>query len=131
MAPTSLYAHPTKSGHAPDELADGVLGDLIPDLDQGLSDLLHSLWQYLAVLMHQYITSHRCSIGFRSREHEGQSMASMPPSSRDCLHTLATGGTRGPLHQRRSDNLSEDFILVPNSSQGTVGYDMEVCATLQ
>ncbi|KAJ8352103.1 hypothetical protein SKAU_G00235790 [Synaphobranchus kaupii] len=25
----------------------------------------------------------------------------------------------------RSDNRSEDFIPVPNSSQGTVGYDME------
>ena len=31
----------------------------------------------------------------------------------------------------RSDSQSEDFILVPNSSQGTVGYEMEVCATLQ
>ncbi|CAB1422580.1 unnamed protein product [Pleuronectes platessa] len=31
----------------------------------------------------------------------------------------------------RSDNRSENFLPVPNSSQGTVGYDMEVCATLQ
>lgn len=29
------------------------------------------------------------------------------------------------------DSCSEDFIMVPTSSQGTVGYDMEVCATLQ
>ena len=31
----------------------------------------------------------------------------------------------------RSDNHSEDFILVPNSSQGTVGYDLVVCTALQ
>lgn len=36
------------------------------------------------------ITSHRCSIGFRSGDWESQSMASMPSSSRNCLHTLAT-----------------------------------------
>ena len=29
-----------------------------------------------------------------------------------------------------SDNRSEDFILVLNSSQGTAGYDMEVCVTV-
>lgn len=31
----------------------------------------------------------------------------------------------------RSDNHSEDFIPEPNSSQGTVDLDMEVCVTLQ
>ena len=31
----------------------------------------------------------------------------------------------------RSDNLSKDFIPVPNNGQSTVGYDMEVCATRQ
>lgn len=29
------------------------------------------------------------------------------------------------------DSRSEDFIMVPTSSQGTFGYDMEVCTTLQ
>ena len=48
MAPVCLYALPTTSGHAPDESADGVMGDLFPDLDQGISELLDSLWQYLA-----------------------------------------------------------------------------------
>ncbi|KAJ8345370.1 hypothetical protein SKAU_G00295630 [Synaphobranchus kaupii] len=48
MAPTCLYVLPTMSGHAPDETADGVLGDLLPDLDQGISELLDSLWRYLA-----------------------------------------------------------------------------------
>ena len=49
MAPTCLYALPTTSGHALDETADGVLGDLLPDLDQGISELLDSLWRYLVV----------------------------------------------------------------------------------
>ena len=43
----------------------------------------------------------------------------------------ATGGTQGPLHHVRSGNHSEDFLPALNSSQGTVGYDMEVRATLQ
>ena len=29
----------------------------------------------------------------------------------------------------RSDSRSKDIIPVANSSQGTVGYDMEVCVT--
>ncbi|CAB1458347.1 unnamed protein product [Pleuronectes platessa] len=53
----------------------------------------------------------------------------------------APGGTLGPLHQEEprgpctrrnpgapapaSDSRSEDFILVPNSSQRTVGWDMK------
>ena len=49
MAPACLYALPTTSGHATDDSADGVLGDLLPDLDQGISELLDSLWQYLVV----------------------------------------------------------------------------------
>ena len=36
MDPVCLYALPT-SGHAPDLSADIVLGDLLPDLDQGIS----------------------------------------------------------------------------------------------
>lgn len=42
--------------------------------------------------LHQFIRSYRRSFGFRSGEREGQSMASMPLSSRNCLHTLATWG---------------------------------------
>ena len=48
MASTCLYALHTKSGHAPDESADDVLGDLLPDLDQGITELLDSLWRYMA-----------------------------------------------------------------------------------
>ena len=39
---------PESSGQAPDEMEDGVLGDLFPDPDQGISELLDSLWHYLA-----------------------------------------------------------------------------------
>jgi hypothetical protein len=33
VASTCLYDHPTTPGHAPDEVADGLLRDLLPDLD--------------------------------------------------------------------------------------------------
>lgn len=36
-------------GNAPDELVDGVLGDLLSYLGQGISELLDSLWLYLVV----------------------------------------------------------------------------------
>lgn len=49
MGPTSLYALPAMSEHAPVDMAEGVLGDLLPDLDQDIRELLDSLWHYLAV----------------------------------------------------------------------------------
>lgn len=49
MPPTCLYALPTMSGHAPDETTDGALEDLLPGLDQGISELLGRLWRYLVV----------------------------------------------------------------------------------
>ena len=64
-------------------------------------------------------------------------MASMPSSFRNYIYTLrpqdvghwpAPAVTKGPLTNVGSDNRSEDFIPVPNSSQGTVGHDMGVCA---
>ena len=48
MSPTCLCALATTSGHSPDEIADGVLGDLLLDLDQGISELQDSLWRCLA-----------------------------------------------------------------------------------
>ncbi len=50
MAPMCLYALRTTSRRDPDELVDGVLEDLLPDLDQDISELLDSLWCYLAAL---------------------------------------------------------------------------------
>lgn len=54
--------------------------------------------------MHQHIMTDRCSISFRSAEETGQSMTSMPPSSRNCLHTLAT---QGPTSRGNQDLLHE------------------------
>lgn len=34
----------TKTGHGLDRMVDGVLGDLLPDLDQVISELLYSLY---------------------------------------------------------------------------------------
>ncbi len=48
MAPTCLYACLTMSGHAPNETTDGVLGYFLPDLDQGITELLDSLRGNLA-----------------------------------------------------------------------------------
>lgn len=95
-APACLYALPTTSGHATDEAADGVLGELLPDLDQGISELLESLWLYLVV---SDAPVHNVplvgSIGFRSGE-QGDQVNGQP----------------------RSDNSSEVFIPVSDSSQG-------------
>ena len=117
----------TTSGHAPNESVDGGRGDLLPDLNQGITDLMDSLWWYSEV-SDALITSKRCSVGFRSGEWEGQSVASVP-SSRNCLHTKhcpAPGETQGPLYQCKVWHSLWGFTPVPNNSQGTAGYDMEV-----
>lgn len=49
-APHMLYACLTVSGHVPDETTDGILGDLLPELDQGISELLGIL-RYRGVLL--------------------------------------------------------------------------------
>lgn len=41
----------TMLGPAPDEMMDGVLGCLLPDPDQGITDLLDSLRYNLAALV--------------------------------------------------------------------------------
>ena len=117
----------TTSGHAPNESVDGGRGDLLPDLNQGITDLMDSLWWYSEV-SDALITSKRCSVGFRSGEWEGQSVASVP-SSRNCLHTKhcpAPGETQGPLYQCKVWHSLWGFTPVTNNSQGTAGYDMEV-----
>ena len=43
VAPTSLYACVTKSRHAPNETTDGALCDFLPDLCEGIPELLYSL----------------------------------------------------------------------------------------
>lgn len=76
------------SMHAPDEMADGAVGDLLPVLNQGNIALLDSLWCDF-VGSDAPIIFQRFSIGFRSGQCEGQSVASVPSSYRNCLHILA------------------------------------------
>lgn len=45
-----MYELRTTPGHAPNKTTDGVLGDLFKDLDQGISELLDSLWRDSAKL---------------------------------------------------------------------------------
>ncbi len=73
-----------------DELVDGILEDLFPDLDKNTSELLDSLWCYIATLDVLIHNAPEVLNGLRSGQHEGQSMASMPSSFRNCLHTLTT-----------------------------------------
>ena len=94
VASTCLYALPTTSGHAPDETTDGLLRDLLPDLDQGIGQLLDSLW---------------CDITLAD-EHGGgtRRQASTPgdmegaaggqqPRSRTAIWSFVQGGTGGAL----------------------------------
>lgn len=111
-APTSMKAC-QMWGHGPKECTGSVLGNVLPDRqgyhwNPGQSEK-------------QNIMSQRCSIGFRSSGNEGQSMVSIPSSSRHCLHTLATwgqassctrGGHRSHCITVGSDNKFKDFILI-------------------
>lgn len=48
--------HTPHSVWHPDETADGILGELLPDLDLGIRVLLDSLWRYLAVLVSEVLS---------------------------------------------------------------------------
>ena len=85
----------------------------------GLVCALCNVWAcswWVGRWMHRDVKSHRCSIGFRSGEREGQSMASMSSSSRNCLHTLGAWGralscTRRTLDQHETIKCSLDVSL--------------------
>ena len=71
-----------------------------------------------------------CSIVRASQWHQclqtpGTDYTLWPHEAGDCP---APVGKQGPLHQRK---VWQSLTPVPNSSQGSVGYDMEVFATLQ
>lgn len=74
MSLSSLYGPDvlvclTTSGHTPNEMIVCVL-DLLPDLDQDITELLESLRCNLAGWT--CIMLQRCSVGFRSGERGGQ-----------------------------------------------------------
>lgn len=54
--------------NAPDDMMDGVLGPLLPDLDQGITELLDTLWCNVAAPCGVTHNVQRCSFGFRSDE---------------------------------------------------------------
>ena len=92
IAPTSLYALLTASGHGFDGPADDVLGDFLQTWIRTSASswtVCGGAWWHRT---HWYIVSNRCSAGFRSGEQGGQSMASIPSSFRNGLHTPATWG---------------------------------------
>ena len=137
MAPACLYVLPTTSSHAPDESADSVLRDFVQELDQGITKLLDCLWLYLAASDTRYIMSHRFLIGFsqgnvRASHAFGinafviQKCPTQPGHMRPGI-VLHQEKPRAHCNNVRSDNRSKDFMPVPNSSQGSVGYDMKVC----
>ena len=97
VAPTCLYALPTTSRHAPDVMTDGVLGDLLPNLDQGISE--HNVPEVLNWIQFWETWGPVNGINaFVIQElliHSGQALS--------CT--------------RRNPWPTEDLILVPNSSQ--------------
>lgn len=54
--------------NAPDDMMDGVLGPLLRDLDQGITELLDTLWCNVAAPCGVTHNVQRCSFGFRSDE---------------------------------------------------------------
>ena len=127
MAPACLYTLLTTSGHAPDEVCRHISSPT------WISASVSSWTVCGGTRRHRlnwYITSNRCLIGFKSVELEGQAIALMTLSS-GTAYTLWPHEARAHCTCVRCDYLSEVFIPVPNSSQGIVGHDMEVCVTLQ
>ena len=80
-------------------------------------------------------------VNFIAATHNVTQCCVWPP--RACVHSrqhldMLLMSQRIVLHQEESrslrvwsDNRSEDFLLVPNSSQGSFSCDIEVCTTLQ
>ncbi|KAI4871830.1 hypothetical protein NFI96_016388, partial [Prochilodus magdalenae] len=110
------------SGHAPNETTDGVLGDLLSDLDQVILELLDSLKCNLAVLdgSKQCPKGVLLDLGQASRGASHWYPFLYPPrtacklSSHEARQGCAPGGTQVPLHQRRGDsgNCGSCFVFL-------------------
>lgn len=90
MAPACLCALMTTSGHTPEELVHVALVDLQTVPDQGISEPWTVCGGVLRPCMYQYVTSQRCSVGFRSEEQESHSVTSVLSSSRKCVHIMSS-----------------------------------------
>lgn len=60
---------PDNVGHVSNETMSGVLEVILPDLDQGMTELLDCLRCNLVALDVENIMSQRCSFAFKSGEH--------------------------------------------------------------
>lgn len=94
----------------------------IPDLDQAISELLDcdASWQL-----------QRSVIGFELEKHEWRQCCH--PELANSLWYHETGHEVGPTLEGKQSDLcgqSEEFILAPDSSLGTAGYNREVLVTL-
>ena len=90
MTPTCLNARSTTPGHAFANPTDYPESDILPDLNQSIGELLDYpqwVWKPPNALIHDVP---RYSMGFMSGERAGQSIVSMPSSSKNSWHTLAT-----------------------------------------
>lgn len=77
---------------------DGVPGHLLPDLDQGMTELLGCVRCNLVAQMDWNIEHNvGCSVAFRS----GQSMVSISSSSRNWVDTLTIWDQRFPFNRRK------------------------------
>lgn len=73
--------------------------------------------------------SHKRSVGFRSGEREGQSVASKPVSGSIIQYMPTCPGTMRPgIALHHSVWSDEYFTSVPHSRRETVAHSMEVCA---
>ena len=83
VASTFPYDLPTTPGHAPDEVVDSLLRDLLPDLDYSIRQLLDSLW---------------CDVALVDGARHG-----VP----DVLNWIQVWGTGGPVHSINAFILQE------------------------
>ncbi|MED6233940.1 hypothetical protein ATANTOWER_019503 [Ataeniobius toweri] len=131
--PHVLVCMLTTSEHAHYTMTYSVLGYLLPDPNQGITELIDNAtwWRHIDLNM----MSHRCSIGLRSGERGGQSVVSIPSSSRNYLPASCHMRPDIMMHQEEPRTHchckgSKDLFLIPNGSQGSIIYSVQVSASL-
>ncbi len=106
--PMCLYACLTTTGYAPNEMTDGVLGYFLPDLDQGIIELLDRLRCDLVPLDGPKQCPRGVLLGLgHASVADIQWYQFLHPLGTGCIlsphearHCRATGGTQDPIHQR-------------------------------
>lgn len=135
-APGCLCALLTMFEHAPDEMVDCVLGDLLPGLDQDISELLDSQWCHLAVsntLTHNVPDVLDCIQVWRTRVPVNGINAfviqALPTHSGHIRPSIVLHWEESRAHY--TSTRSEDFIPVPTVTAARVPLaSVEVSASL-